>query len=95
MQVEARFGVFEQYLKDLYFVLEPGTSYLMDAPRFADPDTTADDLADLITLGSITQATIRHGLVPETGHFEAEPSWYWFRRQRFFERNELTSKPTT
>jgi hypothetical protein len=87
-QVEVQFGVFERYLKDLYFVLEPGTSYLMDVPRLADPDKTADDLADLMTLGSIDQSTIRYGLVAETGHYDSEPPWYWFRRQQFFEAKD-------
>lgn len=84
-EVEQQVGVFEQYLGDLYLVLT-NSAYLFDPPTFASAEHTAMDMADLIVLGSINEATFHYGVVG------SEPlqrdRLYWLKRQQFYENKE-------
>jgi hypothetical protein len=86
-KLEAQFAVFERYLHDLYFVLTPGTSYSMRPLTAFNSESTARDLADLITIGSIHQATIEYGIVKRTD--DGVPPWYWYHREEFFKAGKM------
>jgi hypothetical protein len=82
-EVEQQVGVFERYLGDLFAVLTK-SQYSFHAPTWANVDNAATDVADLIVVGSINQATLEYGVVG------AEPletdRLYWLKRQQFYEQ---------
>ena len=79
--------VFEQYLTDIYFVLTPGSVYMMNAMRYGNVKRTAEDFADIIVHGSIHRATLAYGVVTPPASGE-RPSWYYLKRRDRIEATE-------
>jgi hypothetical protein len=83
-QVQAQCEVFDRYFADLFLVIADA-SYSMEPPSVSNPEITALDVADLIALGSISDSTVRYGVVEEPGPVLPE-RWYGTMRSRYFER---------
>jgi hypothetical protein len=81
-QVQQQVEVFERYLHAICLVLTGG-SFAMDSPGFRwDVEATAQDLADLIVIGSINEAVVRYGVVTDEKDMTFR---YWFRRKKFLD----------
>jgi hypothetical protein len=79
--VQAQVAVFEKYFHSLCWLLT-GANYQLDGPGFsANVEGTAQDMADLILLGSINEATVQYGLVPDNRDMARR---YCHMREQFF-----------
>ena len=87
--VQGQVEVFERYCHSLCWALT-GANYMMDGTGFrANIRTTAQDVADLIVLGSINTATVEYGVIQNDGDLEQR---YWARRKAFFARGGRLAK---
>jgi hypothetical protein len=77
--VESQIRVFETYFNELYFSLTAGW-FLMRPVGSPNPERTAQDLADIIVLGSINRAVVHYGVADATARNEG----YSVRRERFY-----------
>lgn len=85
-QISEQVAVFEKYLNQLFLVLTPGGQHDMRAIRVSgDPRSTANDLADIMVWGSISQAARKYGAVPAGANGRSES--YFSCRNRFLYAN--------
>ncbi len=81
-KVQEQIEIFERYFRSVLLALTGGYS-TMDLVAFhSDWKGCARDIADLIVLGGINEATVQYGLVGG----EAYEERYWRRREEFFAR---------
>jgi hypothetical protein len=81
-QVQQQVEIFGRYLHAMCLILTGG-SYAMDSPGFRwNLEATAQDLADLIVIGSINDAVVRYGVVTDERDMTMR---YWFKRKKFLD----------